>query len=338
MSDTQLTKVFLIFAVLIIFNSIIASASTTNQNRNFSIIVLPDTQRYSEDYPWIFTNQTQWIIDNKDGLNIKFVIHAGDIVDDADNDTQWNRANKSISLLDGKVPYGILPGNHDENITEYEKYFPAKRYEDYTYWGGSYDHNTDNYQLFSGLGIEFIVVNLGWKPDSDDIAWANNILKNYSERKAIVVTHGYMYKHAVRELHSFDTNYIWEELIVPNENIFLVLCGHVHSEARRTDIIDERAVHQLLANYQVRPNGGNGWLRIIDFRENKTKASNFDIVVKTYSPFLDRYEKDKNSQFELTERPLYPGLLDIFLSKIEITLDRLCPGLSDIIQSKLGIH
>lgn len=323
MSDNRLTKVFLILTVLVIFGSIIASASATDQNRNFSVIVLSDTQHYCEAYPWIFTNQTEWIIDRKDELNIKFVIHQGDIVEDANNDSQWKRANKSMSVLDGKVPYGILPGNHDDNITEYEKYFPAKRYENYTYWGGSYDHNTNNYQLFSALGIDFIVVNLGWKPDSDDIVWANNILKNYSERKAIIVTHGYMDKYAVRALNSFDTSYIWEELIVPNKNIFLVLCGHAHGEARRTDIIDERAVHQLLANYQDRPNGGNGWLRIIEFSENKTKSSNLDMTVKTYSPFLDQYEKDKDSQFELREKPLYPSLSDMFLSKIEITLERL---------------
>ena len=51
------------------------------------------------------------------------MIHVGDIVEDADNDTQWQRASKSMSVLDGKIPYGVLPGNHDENFTEYEKYY-----------------------------------------------------------------------------------------------------------------------------------------------------------------------------------------------------------------------
>jgi len=325
MDNNQLTKVFLIVAVLVIFSHGITSANTTNQDLDFSIIVIPDTQHYSESYPLVFTNQTQWIIDNMDELNIKFVIHTGDIVDDADNDAQWNGANKSMSVLDGKVPYGILPGNHDEDIIEYEKYFPAERYGNYSYWGGSYDHNTNNYQLFSGLGMDFIVINLGWKPDSDAIIWANEILKNYSERKAIVVTHGYMDKRAVREIPQFDSSYIWDDLIVPNKNVFLVLCGHAHSEARRTDIVDGRAVHQLLANYQDRPNGGDGWLRIIEFRENKTIASNLDldIAIKTYSPFLNKYEEDEDSQFELREESQSPRLLDVLLSKIEIKIERL---------------
>ena len=33
---------------------------------DFSIIILPDTQYYSESYPAIFETQAQWIIDNKD--------------------------------------------------------------------------------------------------------------------------------------------------------------------------------------------------------------------------------------------------------------------------------
>jgi len=337
MGNNQLTKAFLIVALLVIFSIGITSANTASQNQNFSIIVLPDTQHYSESYPWIFTNQTQWIIDNMDELNIKFVIHEGDIVEDANDDTQWNRANKSMSVLDGKVPYGILPGNHDENITEYEEYFPAERYGNYSYWGGSCDHNTNNYQLFSGLGMDFIVINLGWKPDSDDIIWANEILKSYSERKAIVVTHGYMDKRATREIPQFDSSYIWNDLIVPNRNVFLVLCGHTHSEARRMDVIDERTVHQLLADYQDRPNGGDGWLRIIEFRENKTKASNLDLVIKTYSPFLNKYETDEDSQFELREELQCPSLLDISLSKIEIRLERLKINFMSILKGVLFI-
>jgi len=324
MSENRLAKVCVLFALLLLLNStLIVSARTPNQNEYFSIVIVSDTQHYSEDYPLIFTNQTKWIVEHKDELNITFVIHAGDIVDDANVDTQWSNANKSMSVLDGKVTYGILPGNHDQNITEYENYFPAKRYENYTYWGGSYDHNTCNYQLFSGLGMDFIVVNLGWKPDNDDILWANSVLSKYPERKAIVVTHGYMDKRAVRSLYSFDTAYIWDELIAPNSNVFLVLCAHAHSEARRADMIEGRVVHQLLADYQDRPNGGNGWLRIIEFRENETKAATVDMTVKTYSPFLGRYERDEDSQFELYEKPLYPGLPDLLLSKIERALGRL---------------
>jgi hypothetical protein len=53
-------------------------------------------------------------------------------------------------------------------------------------------------------------------------------------------------------------------------------------------------VHQLLADYQGRANGGNGLLRIMTFDPSKDK-----IYVKTYSPYTNSYETDADSQFEL---------------------------------------
>ena len=53
---------------------------------DFTIIVLPDTQHYSDQFPEIYTSQTQWIAENKDDLNIVFVSHMGDIVQNNDTD------------------------------------------------------------------------------------------------------------------------------------------------------------------------------------------------------------------------------------------------------------
>ena len=80
---------------------------------NFTIVVLPDTQGYSQDYPWIFNNQTQWIADNVESQNIIFVTQLGDLVNIPYDLTQWENANQSMSTLDGKVPWAVLPGNHD---------------------------------------------------------------------------------------------------------------------------------------------------------------------------------------------------------------------------------
>jgi len=47
---------------------------------DFTVVVLPDTQFYSESFPTTFTAQTQWIMDNRDTLNIEYVAGVGDIV------------------------------------------------------------------------------------------------------------------------------------------------------------------------------------------------------------------------------------------------------------------
>ena len=77
-------------------------------------------------------------------------------------------------------------------------------------------------------------------------------------------------------------------------NLFLMLGGHIAGEARRTDVYANNTIHSLLADYQGYPNGGDGWLRILEF----VPADNA-INVKTYSPKLGQYATEADSQFTL---------------------------------------
>jgi hypothetical protein len=275
------------------------TASANPSSENFTIVALPDTQFYSESYPGIFENQTEWIVQHKDENNIVFVTHLGDIVNVSSQDYQWQNADNAMSILDNKVPYGILPGNHD-GYANYERYFPASRYAGYSYWGGSYDPksvislspNMNNYQLFSVGGMDFIALNLGYAPPDDVLSWADNVLNKYSDRRAIISTHGYLDSDGSRI--SWIGDRIWENLVVSHKNVFLVLCGHVSGEAERSDNLGNRTVYQLLADYQYQDNGGDGWLRIMEFVPSENK-----IYVKTYSPYLDQYMTDSSNQFEL---------------------------------------
>jgi len=262
----------------------------------FTIIVLPDTQKYSQDYPEIFSSQTQWIVDNKDELNIKFVIHEGDIVDDSNEIEQWNNANESLSILDeNSIPYSVIRGNHDKGTELYKGYFPASRFSDESWWGGEHKNNTNNFQLLTIGEKEFLFINLDVCPEEDEIKWADEVLKNYSNRKAILTTHAYLDDNAERNVHVCNnTEYIWD-LIKKHENLQIVLCGHVHAEAQRTDLNDAgKKVHQLLADYQDEENGGNGWLRILQFSPKEDK-----IYAETYSPYLKAYQTDEDSEFVL---------------------------------------
>jgi hypothetical protein len=80
-----------------------------------------------------------------------------------------------------------------------------------------------------------------------------------------------------------------------NPNLFLILCGHNHGEGSRVDVYNGHTVYSLLADYQSDPNGGNGYLRTMEF----VPASN-EIRVKTYSPTLGTYMTDADSQFTLS--------------------------------------
>jgi hypothetical protein len=297
---------------IIIITSQTASANPSSEN--FTIVVLPDTQYYSQGYPMIFENQTKWIVQNENILNIVFVTHLGDIVNVNNNDYQWQNANSAMSILDNKVLYTVLPGNHDMDggysptygagATYYEEYFPASRYEGYSYWGGSYDHNSvaslspnmNNYQLFTWGGMDFITLSLQYNPTADVLSWADNVLSEHSDRRAIISTHSYLNTNGTL---TGDGWQIWNNVVVQENNVFLVLCGHEINNSgigavEKIDNLGNRTVYQLLSDYQGCPNGGNGWLRIMKFVPSENK-----IYVRTYSPYLDQYDNDSNSQFEL---------------------------------------
>jgi pimeloyl-ACP methyl ester carboxylesterase len=272
---------------------------------NFSVIALPDTQLYSQSYPAIFTNQTQWIVDTAASLNTVFVTHEGDIVNTYSATSQWNNANSSMSKLDGIVPWAVLPGNHDgnnvggtgENLVNYNTYFPFSRFSGQPWYGGAYNNvNSNSFELFSGGADDYLIFHFQYHPSNAVLAWANATIADYPGRRVIVTTHDYM---NVDDSRTTEGDHIWNSFVAAHaDQVFLVLCGHMHTssdgEARRTDFVNGHAVYQLMANFQDYPNGGNGWLRILDFRPVEDK-----IYVKTFSPYLNQYQTDADSQFTL---------------------------------------
>lgn len=85
---------------------------------NFSVIWITDTQYLSQMYPSYFDALCRWIVNNVQKYNVKMVIHTGDLVDTEGNQTQWEAANHSMSLLlDAGIPYCWNAGNHDFNET-----------------------------------------------------------------------------------------------------------------------------------------------------------------------------------------------------------------------------
>ena len=272
----------------------------------FTVAVLPDTQFYAESYPAIFDRQTQWIADNAQSENIVFVAHLGDMVNDYNNTAQWQNARDAMAIIRAAgIPYSVVPGNHDmffatSDLTNYDTYFPYTDFSEYSWYGGNYpsDSNASNYELFSALGQDFIVLNLVCAPSllADATDWANSVLTQYSDRKAIVVTHGYI--DAGGNYQNTQTTAgldVWNNVVKLHSNVIAVLCGHYSGQYHGTDTGDSGAtVYNLLTDYQEQPNGGNGWLRLYQFYPLQNK-----IQAVTYSPYLDQYDTGADGQFDL---------------------------------------
>ena len=60
-------------------------------------------------------------------------------------------------------------------------------------------------------------------------------------------------------------------------------------------------IYQVLCNYQMRSQGGEGYLRLIEFLPDGNT-----VQMKSYSPSLNRYLTDPENQFVLTLKPPFP--------------------------------
>jgi len=287
-----------------ILTAVVCLAQAAMAASPFEIIAIPDIQFYNDNpAPNLFTNQTSWIVANKTAENIVFVTGEGDNTNGA-SDTQWANAMAGWNQLNSVVPYSISIGNHDTYTTAPQThgtgvanslyYMGNPAQQGGSAYGGTSSDGQSFYQIFSAGGLNLLHLNLKYNPtDSSTVTWAQGILSANSGKPTMVTTHDYMNTDGSR---SGVGNSVWSSLINNNSQIFMVLAGHNHGESRRMDTnLAGKQVPQILADYQSLANGGDGYLRKIQFDPTNSKIS-----VSTYSPTIPGSQTDADSQFAYT--------------------------------------
>ena len=289
-------------------HSLSTNASTSSP---FTVIALPDTQHYT-DSPGrevIFNSQTTWAVNSQSVRNIVFLTHLGDLTENGGedfDDNEWIIVDTAMSILErtadpsDDLPFGVTPGNHDTigGTMKFEEWFGVARFSGRSYYGGHYgSDNLNSYGLFSASGLDFILIHIDSSdstPSAGALEWADGLLKADINRRGIVVTHRPLGSTGNPASFSAAGQAIYDAL-KDNPNFFLMLGGHLNGEGQRQDTFDGHTVYTLLSDYQGRSNGGDGWLRIMEFQ-----PANNQIQVYTYTPYHDEFETDANSQFTLS--------------------------------------
>ncbi len=281
-------------------------AEPADAKKPFTVVLLPDTQNYAEKYPDTYIAQTLWIRKQFKEDNIKFAIHLGDIVQTSTKKNEWENANRAMQILDGVVPYSMVPGNHDmvvkeRNSTLYNQFFSPKRFQDRKWYGGHLgDSNDNNYCFFEGGGLKFMVISLEFAPRDETLKWAAGICRKHPDHRVIVATHCYMRPNGRDTGCATSYNVagnsgeqIWQKLVRKEPNIFFVISGHVLGVGLQTSKNDAGGkVIEMLTDYQGLPNGGDGWLRSLKFLPAENK-----IQVITYSPLLMKTNQKPEEAF-----------------------------------------
>tara|TARA_B100001123_G_scaffold220140_1_gene248338 strand:- start:113 stop:1162 length:1050 start_codon:yes stop_codon:yes gene_type:complete len=319
-------RVSLMFAVVVGFaSSIFAEELPPAPSGTFSIAVIPDTQHYREQKTKAEPNSTKpltnpvfgayagWIADNIKQQRIVFVSHVGDIVD-INNREQWTIARRHMDRLHGQVPYGISVGNHDMtrdgNSSLFQEFFPAKRFAEFDWYGGTYKpstgrsavsgNNANSYQLFQAGGMYFVFLHLECNAPDEVLGWADDILKKHSHRRAIITTHmglGPREKPKVareyytapkgrmnwKKCHGARGNtpqQMWDKCFRKHANLFMICCGdQSRTQALHQSVRGDHGniVHEVLSDY-----GANG-MRIMRFIPVQNR-----IEIRTWNPITGR--------------------------------------------------
>ncbi|MGV2983417.1 LamG-like jellyroll fold domain-containing protein [Microbacterium sp. AGC85] len=274
----------------------------------FTFAVLPDTQFYSrysaeQFQPRYgtdpFATQTQWIADNADTLHIPFTAHVGDVVDRATVEAEWQAADAAMRNLEqAGAPYSILTGNHDvldSNDalvdTDYDlaaepflKWFGTERAAADPSYRGSDPTGFSRYHIFEAEGQEFMVLTLPWRVSEATLAWADSVMAEHPTVPVILTSHEVLNVEADGATPR-ETEYglmLWDKLIAGNDQIFLTFNGHFHGASRLTKINDfGHEVHEVLIDYQMAYEGGNGYLGLLEF-----DLTNGRIEAQTASPWV----------------------------------------------------
>jgi hypothetical protein len=264
---------------------------------DFTLAWESDTQYYNARAN-IYDRQTSihdYVLGARDDINLQYLIHTGDIVDWSGEEAQWERADAAYEDLDqAGLPYGVLAGNHDVNqrtndYTDFSRLFGDERFAANPWFGESYEDNRGHYDLITAGGIDFLFLYMGWGAGDAEIDWMNDVLAQYPERVAVVNVHEFML--TTGGLGPLPQR-IYDEVVATNANVRFVLCGHYHDAFTRTDGFDddgdgtkERTVTSMLFDYQDLANGGDGYLRLLQF-DNQEQA----MTVRTYSDYLKDYD------------------------------------------------
>ncbi|MGH2623604.1 MAG: metallophosphoesterase [Sphingobacterium sp.] len=172
------------------------------------------------------------------------------------------------------------------------------------------------YEIKGLGGRDYLFMTMEFAPRDTVVSWAKKVadMPAYKDHRIVLVTHSYLNpkdelgagpsKWLLWEPYQVDGKIlksgailipdgnngqqIWDKLVQPAGNIDLVLSGHFSGEGYKKGVNDQKkAVHQILFDAQAMGgggrsgNGGDGWLRILEFFPNDKT-----VKVRTYSPLF----------------------------------------------------
>ena len=244
----------------------------------------------------------------------------------------------AFDIIDGQLPFSVVPGNHDYDALWTDPNDPPRAADDYVgarhvgglsgyvsafsnesrlfkgrdWYVSAHDRGADSAQVFSAGQCRFLHIGLQYHAPEASLRWATEVIAQNPGLPTIITTHDYLRRDGTRNRLSNPNNakmdpidndpeMIWDEFISRNDQIFMVLSGHVSGQGYSIDQNRHGgAVHQIMADYQSRGQTaldagapataiGDGWLRLLQFNLDGDKPQ---VRVRTYSTHYNTFSTD----------------------------------------------
>jgi hypothetical protein len=192
---------------------------------------------------------------------------------------------------------------------------------------------------FEANGQKLMVVTIDISAGADVVAWANGVVSANPDYRVIVDTHAYMYDGGQRFNNAPDPEHpglsfdrardvllrtgtdpdspyngaayggqdaetLWNNFVRAHPNISLVISGHQFEDFDQFKYHLDRGyagnrVYELLVDPQNMANGGNGWIRLLEF-----DADGVTLHVKTFSPYLNQWDLAADNFYDIELSPI----------------------------------
>lgn len=237
-------------------------APTPTEDSRFSLAIVPDTQQEvfgGKDSR--FLDRTRWLVAQQKALDLRFVVHTGDVVNwDTADHTQYEVARTAMApLRAAKIPYAMAIGNHDtmatgvggsardpkhtrayqRDTTTFNTYFPTSSFGAVA--GAFEAGKVDNvYSKFEAANSRWLVLTLELWPRAAAVDWAKQVVASHPDHNVIVATHSYLEANGAistrKDYGDTSPQYLYDHLIKVYPNVRMVFSGHVGQAATRTDV------------------------------------------------------------------------------------------------------
>lgn len=219
----------------------------TDNGNGFKAIIYPDSQ--SADYSGWEKLAQQAYKNNKDA---SFFISMGDLVDNGQDEYQWQTWFRSMKGIIDTIPAATIMGNHEDYSLDWKMAKPERYLAHFDFPDNGDADFKDYFYSFDWGPVHFTVIDTqlhelkDWYPDlfEREKEWAADDLARTDKKWKVVLMHKDPLQYAFAEREGRDEGFSPEgKEFMPNfdaNHVDLVLSAHLHTYRDRGRIHDFR--------------------------------------------------------------------------------------------------